>query len=398
MTSQHDFQGDIDAIAANNAVPTLLETVCLATGMRFAAVARVTEGRWITCSSVDRLAFGLTPGDELEVESTLCHEVRLSDREIVIPDVAADPQYCGHHTPARYGFRSYVSVPVRRRDGSFFGTLCAIDPEPRPVDDPRILAMFRLFAQSIGDSLEAAEKLERTEDALALEHRLMETQEEFTAILGHDLRNPVAALHAGLRMLGRRSGDPEILALLAQMKASVFRMDRLIENLLDHSRLKLGGSIGVTRRPTHDLGRQIEHVVAELATIHPERPLLPRIALSGPVTCDPDRLGQMLSNLLANAISHGDEGTPVEIAADNGDGALSISVTNRGAPIPEATRETLFQPFVHRATPSARGGGFGLGLYIAAEIARAHGGRLDVVSDPAGTTFTFHMPPEGAAA
>lgn len=86
----HDLQGDIDAIGASEAVPTILETVSLATGMGFAAVARVTDTRWVTCRAVDHIQFGLRPGDELEVESTLCHEVRQSEQEIVIADVRTD--------------------------------------------------------------------------------------------------------------------------------------------------------------------------------------------------------------------------------------------------------------------------------------------------------------------
>ena len=122
--------------------------------MGFAAVARVTASRWVTCQTVDKISFGLAPGDELDVESTLCHEVRLSNTEIVIDDVANDPVYCTHHTPATYGIQSYISVPIYKKDGTFFGTLCAIDPEPRKLKDLHILEMFRLFASLIGDSLE----------------------------------------------------------------------------------------------------------------------------------------------------------------------------------------------------------------------------------------------------
>ena len=136
MTRQlksHDFYNDLKEIERNTLVPTLLQTVTLATGMGFAAVARVTASRWVTCQTVDKISFGLAPGDELDVESTLCHEVRLSNTEIVIDDVANDPVYCTHHTPATYGIQSYISVPIYKKDGTFFGTLCAIDPEPRKI-------------------------------------------------------------------------------------------------------------------------------------------------------------------------------------------------------------------------------------------------------------------------
>lgn len=126
----HDFQEDIDAIQNIPAVPTILDVVCQTTGMRFAAVARVTEGRWVTCTVLDNIDFGLKPGDELKVETTICHEIRQSREPVIINHVAEDGSYCGHPTPTMYGFQSYISMPIIRKDGSFFGTLCAIDPAP----------------------------------------------------------------------------------------------------------------------------------------------------------------------------------------------------------------------------------------------------------------------------
>ena len=122
------FDRDIAKVSAIAAVPTILDVVSRTTGMGFTAVARVTEDRWITCASRDELAFGLKPGDELKVETTICHEIRQSREAVIIDDVGQDAVYCGHHTPAQYGFQSYISVPIIMADGSFFGTLCAIDP------------------------------------------------------------------------------------------------------------------------------------------------------------------------------------------------------------------------------------------------------------------------------
>ncbi|HCP80539.1 MAG TPA: histidine kinase, partial [Octadecabacter sp.] len=237
----HDFQADIDAIARNKMIPTLLETVLLATGMGFAAVARVTESRWVTCRAVDQISFGLTPGDELDVESTLCHEVRQFDQEIVIDDVNTDPVYVNHHCPAQYGFRGYISIPIRRADGSFFGTLCAIDPEPRKLNNDRVLSMFRLFAQMIGEGLEADEALSDSTSALRDERKRSYVQERFIAILAHDLRNPVQALTAGLKMMERRELDDRAKEVVGLMRGSVKRMGLLIENLLDQARQRSGG-------------------------------------------------------------------------------------------------------------------------------------------------------------
>ena len=133
-----NYADDIAAVGRIDVVPTILDIVCRTTGMGFAAVARVTEDRWIACSVRDDIDFGLKPGGELKVETTICHEIRQTGDPVIIDDVQADPVYRGHHTPALYGFRSYISMPIRLPDGRFFGTLCAIDPEPgRAWHDPR---------------------------------------------------------------------------------------------------------------------------------------------------------------------------------------------------------------------------------------------------------------------
>src|SRR5580698_7095351 len=107
-----DFQADIAAVNRIEAVPTILEVVCRITGMRFAAVARVTEDRWIACSVRDEIAFGLVPGGELKVETTICDEIRNNRQAVVIDHVADNPVFSSHHTPAMYGFQSYISMPI----------------------------------------------------------------------------------------------------------------------------------------------------------------------------------------------------------------------------------------------------------------------------------------------
>ncbi len=138
-------------------VPALLDTVCRITGMGFAAIARVTDDRWIACSVRDDIGFGLLPGGELKLETTICHEIRTSRQAVVISDVDVDPCYAGHPTPAMYGLKSYISVPIVMPDGRFFGTLCAIDRAPRDLTRPEIAATFAMFATLIALQLEQAE-------------------------------------------------------------------------------------------------------------------------------------------------------------------------------------------------------------------------------------------------
>ena len=125
-----DLSADIERVSRIAAVPTILEVVCRTTGMGFAAVARVTEDRWIACGVLDETDFGLRPGGELKVETTICHEIQSSREPVIINNAAEDEVYRKHPAAALYGFQSYISVPIILADGSFFGTLCAIDRFP----------------------------------------------------------------------------------------------------------------------------------------------------------------------------------------------------------------------------------------------------------------------------
>lgn len=135
------------------AIGAILREVCDVTGMGFAALARVTEDRWIACQVLDRIEFGLDPGAELEIKTTICNDIRESGRAVVIDEVAADPAWRSHHTPALYGFASYASFPVVLDDDSFYGTLCAIDPEPRAVTAPEVVAAMQRYAVRVAELL-----------------------------------------------------------------------------------------------------------------------------------------------------------------------------------------------------------------------------------------------------
>ena len=143
------FDDGVSAIARINVVPTILEVVCRTTGMGFSAVARVTEDRWIACAVRDEISFGLEPGGELRLETTICNEIRQSGKLVVIDHVADDGEFREHPTPKMYGFQSYISVPIRLPDGRFFGTLCSIDPRPARLRAGDTVTMFQLYADLI---------------------------------------------------------------------------------------------------------------------------------------------------------------------------------------------------------------------------------------------------------
>jgi signal transduction histidine kinase len=381
---------DIETIGRIDVVPMILEVVCRTTGMGFAAVARVTEDRWVACAVRDEIAFGLTPGGELEVASTICHEIRQSGEAVVIDHVAEDPAYRTHHTPAQYGFQSYISQPIFR-EGRFFGTLCAIDPKPARLQNPAVTGMFKLFADLIAQHMAIQDQLARSEAALLSERQATELREQFIAVLGHDLRNPLASIQAGVRLLGKTPLDERALMLTGGMQSSVMRMAGLIDDVMDFARARLGGGFEIERRAAENLGETIALVVDELRLANPDREIIARASLTAPVACDSGRVGQLLSNLLGNALRHGAESGPVSVQALTRDGRFELSVANTGAAIPPERLPRLFEPF-ERAEHHHGQQGLGLGLYIAAEIARAHGGTLSVASDDTETRFTFEMP------
>ena len=219
-----------------------------------------------------------------------------------------------------------------------------------------------------------------------------ELREQFIAVLGHDLRNPLAAIASGARMIEDRE---ELSArgqnILQLMQGSVTRAAGLIDDVLDFARGRLGGGLTLARDAGSTLGPVLEQVVEELRATAPDRTIESEIRLPDPVHCDPTRVAQLLSNLLGNAVTHGAADKPIRVRAIVTGDALEISIANGGDPIPAATMERLFHPFFRGEMRASREG-LGLGLYIASEIARAHGGTLTAASDAGETRFTFRMP------
>jgi signal transduction histidine kinase len=386
-----NIQADVDHISQIAIIPSLLEVICRTTGMGFAAIARVTEDKWVACSVRDEILFGLEPGGELKLETTICNEIRQTQQAVVIDNVEEDENYCGHHTPRMYGFQSYISVPIFRKDRSFFGTLCAIDPKPHQLKRPEIIGMFNLFADLIAFHLHAIEKISDTELKLKEEQVTAGLREQFIAILGHDLRNPLSAITFSSDLLMELPLDKEVSSLVQIIKKSSGRMSRLIKNTLDFARGRLGGGLILNRTTGDPLQQILEDVVAEHQIVRPDVRIIASYDLTEPVFCDGSRIADLLSNLLGNALSHGKADTPVFVSALTQKGEFSLTVANSGDKIPEDLIVRLFQPFARGQIKKGQDG-LGLGLYIASEIASAHGGTIDVYSDEKETSFIFKMP------
>lgn len=390
LDGTHDFQADITMLAGSSLIGTILETVMLATNMRFAAVARVTADRWIACRTVDEVNFGLNAGDEIEIESTFCQSVHQTSKKVVFNDAATDMVYGGHPIAAKFGIASYASIPIHRGDGTFFGTLCAIDTEPRDIKHPRAQAMLEMFADIIGQSLETEERLEAQELMVAHERELSRIQEEFVAVLGHDLRNPVAALDAGFRQLGKEPMTERAQTILPLMRSSLRRMNDLIENIMLHAKARLGGGISISATMDAPLSAALTQVVEEIRVSSPDHQITLDMAINRPVSCDAPRVAQAVSNLLSNAVRHGKYGTRIHVQGGIDERGVVISVSNEGPPVPDDLQHELFHPF--RRGTQAAGEGLGLGLYIASSIATAHNGSVEVACEGGTTKFSFRLP------
>ena len=385
-----DAKAAIAAVSKIAAVPTMLRVITEITGLRLALVARVTETRWTCCAVNDQMEFGLEPGGELDVSTTLCTEVRQARAAIIISHASTDPCYAQHATPKLYGFESYIAVPIFLPGGDYFGNVCALDSRPVDLSHPRTLALFQLFAELVGLQLAAEAEQAATSRALLDARETSELREQFIAVLGHDLRSPLQAIAMGTHVLAATSLPEPASTITRRMARSVDRMTHLIDDVVDFARGRLGGGIPLEPSAIADIAALLRDVVDELRAIHPDRNVTLETDANGPMTGDPVRLAQLLQNLLANALTHSPPGTSVAVQIHLTATHLRLQVTNGGPAIPETIRARMFEPY--RRGTEASPAGLGLGLYIAAQIVRSHAGTIEATSIDGQTTMTCTIP------
>jgi two-component system, sensor histidine kinase and response regulator len=255
----------------------------------------------------------------------------------------------------------------------------AVDFLFKPIDPQILKSKIDVF-------LELADQRRQVTEALRL-------NELFVAILGHDLRNPLGALIAGAELLAYQLTDDRHQRTLAWMTAAGRRMTAMIEQLLDLTRARLGGGIGFvrTRKPL-DVRELVQRALDELRASHRGRDIAFDAVGDATTSGDPERLLQLFSNVIANALTHGDPGGTVAVRVAGGSPDIVIEVKNPGA-IPPERLGTLFEPFRREPKDAARSTGLGLGLFISQQIALAHGGDIAVASSPtAGTAVTIRLP------
>ncbi len=225
----------------------------------------------------------------------------------------------------------------------------------------------------------------------------VEVRERFMAILTHDLRTPIHAVGMATHLLADEQPTERQVSYLRRITRSVQRAERMIEDMLDLARARLGGGITLNRQPTdaHDVCRR---VLEEAQLTHPKRSLEFTPEGDGRGVFDPERLSQIISNLVSNALAYSPEGSVVKVGSRGlAPDHLILDVWNDGVPIPMDEIATLFEPFKRGKHGAGSTHGLGLGLFIARELALAHDGTLDVESSATlGTRFTLVLP-RGAA-
>jgi len=244
----------------------------------------------------------------------------------------------------------------------------------------------------LGESMDQA----LTESASLYATKVDDSRNLLLGVLGHDLRTPLGVVHLTANYLLRADTlDGAQTKAVARILTSAQRMKDMVNEILDFTQTALGIPLPVSPAPAH-LGEIAFDIAAEVGTLHPDSRF--------EVTCDGDlqgswdgaRIGQMLSNLLTNAVQHGDSGKPVIVRVTGEEDAVIVRVQNEGPRIPAEARGNLFKPLRQAADArkdrNAGSSGLGLGLYITKEIAAAHGGSIDVSSGDEGTTFCIRLP------
>lgn len=441
-TIQPNFQKDIDAISQIHIVPGLLDVICKTTKMGFAAIARVTEERWITCSVLDDIQFGLKPGDELEIKTTICDEIRHDNKAVVIDHVDEDPLFHDHHTPAQYGFQSYISVPILRQDGSFFGTLCAIDPKPNALNTPAVIGMFNLFSELISFHLHALDEITTGKNQLLEERethkKTEESQKIFTAelekkvkertqqlednnvklekmnkelqsfayISSYDLQEPLRKIQTFTSLIAEKEVDNLSDVgkdYFKRMGNAAERMQTLINDLLAYSRAESDAK----KFESTDLSLIIQDVKNDLEEEFQHKKAQITIGNTSDVTVIRFQFRQLLYNLFSNAIKFSKPGFAPHITIES---AISegkflknknllpnqyychISISDNGIGFSEEYNEKIFNLF-QRLHSRTEYDGTGIGLAIVKKIVENHSGYITAKGRIAdGATFDIFIP------
>lgn len=402
---------DIENIKQIPIVPTMLEVICRATGMGFAAIARVTQDRWIACDVRDEVGFGLVSGGELKIETTICNEIRDMREAVVIDHVDKSDLYRNHHTPKIYGLQSYISFPIIKKNGDFFGTLCAIDSNPAELNNPKIIGMFSLFVELISFHLQSADLLERSNVAVKeLSRQLTDSMDEnrqYRYISDHNLQEPLRKIRMFSNMLVNAADTNDNFKtkdFASKINSSAQRFSMMIKDLSDFSDLdyqkKSFEKVDLNKVMADVWVQLSDNLVEKNATFDSD--LLPSIQGI------PLQIEQLFYHLIHNAVKFSKKDKPLHLQirtksiplihtdhdlAEQPDVKYAeIRLEDNGIGIEKSQLEKIFDIFSqlpHEHVPEGKG----VGLAYCRKIVRNHGGTITAQSESdTGTIFSIVLP------
>ncbi|KAA6439867.1 GAF domain-containing protein [Dyadobacter flavalbus] len=404
-----NFVNDIERIKQITIVPKMLEVICSSTGMGFAAIARVTDKKWVACSVRDEIDFGLEAGGELLLSTTICNEIRESQKLVVIEDVKNDIEFCDHPTPKLYGFQSYISVPIMLQNGTFFGTLCAIDPKPARINNTKTIEMFNMFAELISFHLQSLQLLESSSMAVQnLNRQLTDSIDEnrqYKYISNHNLQEPLRKIRLFSSMLVNESGkqNSKIIDLALRLDSSAQRFSMMIKDLSDYSALSNPGDFELVdlNKITGDVCAQLFSEIAfRNASINwNSLPIIQAIPL---------QMEQLFYHLISNALKFSKENVAPVInitskktgpfqqnelsISDNEPLQYEICIQDNGIGIESSQLKKIFDIFSQMQNHKLNSGE-GIGLAYCKKIVRNHAGIIQAYSEiNKGTTFIITLP------
>lgn len=341
-----------------------------------------------------------------ETVEALCAEIEHGVGAILIAEEALTPHAQGCLAAALKGQPAWSDLPVvvlagkANRHGAalrvqqLLGVLGNVTFIERPMQVPTLVTAVRSALRARTRQYAARATLQALERQEVEARQRADFEQQLIGIVSHDLRNPLHAILLSTASMVNRPGlDERMGKNLQRIRTSADRAVRLIRDLLDFTQARLGGGIRVEPTDT-DLNEVVRAVADELEQAHPEGRIALSTAADGKGRWDPDRVAQIVSNLLSNALTYGAPGSIIEARTHSDTESVTFEVHNQGDPIPEEVRARLFQPLERghvRGDTSSRS--IGLGLFIVQHVVHAHGGTVSVESRAgAGTRFTVRLP------
>lgn len=374
----------IELLTSLDSVAALLRVVCDISGLGVATVAEVTEQRWIACAIEDRIAYGLQPGAELDLESTLCNQVRSSHDAVIISDVTQNPTYCDHPAPGLYGWKSYLSVPVFRPNGTFFGTLCAFDPQPAPRLEQRpVIDTLDGFARLLGELLAREEQRREESPGVRGDRDLTPLREQLLVLVEEDLQRPLQALAA--QDLPTSAPEAEV------WQAEARRLAERSAAAAEFVRARLGHGLPLKLALEENVNERLLSLFATLQTRFPDQALSSELqALPAALRLDLPRVLQALDAVLEEVASRNLPGGTLRLRSVVKERCYSLVVESTTVMDPGELSQ-LFQPAL-KTVDLERRTRLDLGLYLAHKIARGHGGSLVARQENGRLRFILTLP------